>query len=162
MKFHEDVLKSMIKKWINKWINKWIQGLECLNPFKKGRFRYFTVRPRKHKTVEYRAPGCPRSSRSNLWKDHSIFYTFNASTRAETYQRSMFLTFKGQTTKTQKWPSTNPQGMPEALPRFFGKLILFSTNSVENDPGANPKQLPFLNILKPYPRITQSYNHIII
>ena len=96
----------------------------------------FSVRKPDHentKTTKYKAPGRPRSSRSIIWKGHSIFYNFNASTIAETYQRSIFLTFKGQTTKTQKWPNTEPQGVPEALDRFFRKLIQFSTISVENN-----------------------------
>ena len=65
--------------------------------------------------AEYRAPGRPRSSRSILWKDHSIFYNLDASTMAETYQRGVFLTFEGLMTKTEKRPNTEPQGVPEAL-----------------------------------------------
>ena len=35
----------------------------------------------------------------------------------------MFLTFKGFMIKTQKRPNTEPQGIPEADDRFFGKVI---------------------------------------
>ena len=45
---------------------------------------------------------------------------------AETYQRGVFLTFEGLMTKTEKRPNTEPQGIPEALGRFSGKLIQFS------------------------------------
>ena len=48
---------------------------------------------------------------------------------AETYQKGVFLTFEGHMTKTQKRPNTEPQGVPEALDRFFGKVIQFSTIS---------------------------------
>ena len=34
---------------------------------------------------------------------------------AETYQRGVFLTFEGLMTKTEKRPSTEPQGVPEAV-----------------------------------------------
>ena len=46
---------------------------------------------------------------------------------AETYQEGVSLPFEGHVTKTQKWPNTEPQGVPETLDRFFGKLILFFT-----------------------------------
>ena len=45
---------------------------------------------------------------------------------AETEQEGVFLTFEGHMTKTEKRPNTEPQGVPEALDRFFGKLIQFS------------------------------------
>ncbi len=48
------------------------------------------------------------------------------STIAETYQRGMLYTFEGHMTKTEKRPNTEPQGVPEALDRFFGKIIRFS------------------------------------
>ena len=34
--------------------------------------------------------------------------------------------FESPTTKTQKRPNVEPQGVPEALDRFFGKIIQFS------------------------------------
>ena len=48
---------------------------------------------------------------------------------AETYQRGIFFTFEGHMIKTEKRSNTEPQGVPEALDRFFGKLIQFSTIS---------------------------------
>ena len=36
-------------------------------------------------------------------------------------------TFKGYMVKTQKRPNTEPHGVPEALDRFVGKVIEFST-----------------------------------
>ena len=33
--------------------------------------------------------------------------------------------------ETEKRPNTEPQGVPEALDRFFGKLIQFSTISIK-------------------------------
>ena len=91
------------------------RGVELLKPSKKG---CFSARKSEHentKTAEYRAPGRPRSSRSILWKDYSIFYNLDASTMAEAYQRGVFLTFEGLMTKTEKRPSSEPQGVPEAL-----------------------------------------------
>ena len=46
---------------------------------------------------------------------------------AETYQKAMFFSFKGYMIKTQKWPNTEPQGVPEALDGFVGKVVEFST-----------------------------------
>ena len=51
---------------------------------------------------------------------------------AETYQRGVFLVFEGHMTKTEKRPNTEPQGVPEALDRFFGKIIQFSIFWVDN------------------------------
>ena len=34
---------------------------------------------------------------------------------AETFQKGLFLMFEGHTTKTEKRPNTEPQGVPEAL-----------------------------------------------
>ena len=48
-------------------------------------------------------------------KDHSILYSFDASTLAETYQGGVFLTFEGHLTKTETRPHTEPQDVPEAL-----------------------------------------------
>ena len=45
---------------------------------------------------------------------------------AETFQKGLFLMFEGHMTKTEKRPNTEPQGVPEALDRFFGKIIQFS------------------------------------
>ena len=45
---------------------------------------------------------------------------------AETFQKAMFLVFESPKTKTQKLPNTEPQGVPEALERFGGKIIQFS------------------------------------
>ena len=50
---------------------------------------------------------------------------------AETYQ-GVFLPFEGHITKTRKHTTTEPQGIPEALDRFIGKLIQFLTRSVDN------------------------------
>ena len=41
-----------------------------------------------------------------------------------------FLTFEDPNTKTQKRPNTEPQGVPEALDRFVGKVIRFSIISI--------------------------------
>ena len=48
----------------------------------------------------------------------------------ETSQKGVFLKFESPTTKTQKRPNTEPQGVPEALDRFFGKAIQFSIISM--------------------------------
>ena len=53
---------------------------------------------------------------------------------AETYQEGLLLSFEGHMTKTCKRVNTEPQGIPEALDRFFGKLIqcftIFHDNNV--------------------------------
>ena len=77
--------------------------------------------------VQYRAPGRPRSSRWIRWKGCSILYNLEVSTMSGTYQEGMFLPFKGYMIKTQKRSNTEPHGVPEALDRFVGKVIEFST-----------------------------------
>ena len=47
----------------------------------------------------------------------------------ETFQKKLSLVFESPTTKTQKSLNTEPQGIPEALDRFFKKIIQFSTTS---------------------------------
>ena len=47
----------------------------------------------------------------------------------ETEQEDVFLTFVGHMAKTEKRLNTEPQGVPEALDRFFGKLIQFSISA---------------------------------
>ena len=44
---------------------------------------------------------------------------------AETYREGVFLMLEGHMTETEKRPNTEPQGVPEALDRFFGKLLKF-------------------------------------
>ena len=46
---------------------------------------------------------------------------------AETYQKAVIFRFKGYMIKTQKRSNTEPHGVPEALDRFVGKVIEFST-----------------------------------
>ena len=46
---------------------------------------------------------------------------------AETYQKAMFFKFKGYMIETQKRSNTEPHGIPEALDRFVGKVVEFST-----------------------------------
>ena len=44
-----------------------------------------------------------------------------------TYQKGGFFTFEGYMIQTQKRSNTEPHGVPEALDRFVGKVIEFST-----------------------------------
>ena len=46
---------------------------------------------------------------------------------AEARQKTMLFRFKGYMTKTQKRSNTEPHGVPEALDRFVGKVVQFST-----------------------------------
>ena len=46
---------------------------------------------------------------------------------AETYQTTMFFRFKGLMIETQKGSNAEPQGVPEALDGFVGKVVEFST-----------------------------------
>ena len=46
---------------------------------------------------------------------------------AETYQKGVFLRYKGSMIKTPKRFNTEPHGAPEALDRFVGKVVQFST-----------------------------------
>ena len=46
---------------------------------------------------------------------------------SETYQKAVFFMFKGYMIETQKRSNTEPHGVPEALDRFVGKVVEFST-----------------------------------
>ena len=46
---------------------------------------------------------------------------------SETHQKAMFFRFKGYKIETQKRSNTEPHGVPEALDRFVGKVVEFST-----------------------------------
>ena len=52
---------------------------------------------------------------------------------SEAYQEGMFLPFKGYMIKPQKRPNTEPQSVPEADDGLSGKLIQFSTISMNNN-----------------------------
>ena len=49
----------------------------------------------------------------------------------ELTKNCMFFTFKCFMRKPQKRPNTEPQGIPEADDRFFGKLVHFYTISMK-------------------------------
>ena len=81
--------------------------------FQKGMLSVFegpNTKTQKRPNTE--PQGVPEAPRSILWKGHSIFYNFGASTLAVTYQRGVFLMFEGHRTKAEKWPNTEPQGSP--------------------------------------------------
>ena len=44
-----------------------------------------------------------------------------------TYKEAVFFNFKGFMINTQKRPNAEPHGVPEAIDRFVGKVIQFST-----------------------------------
>ena len=57
---------------------------------------------------------------------------------AETYQEGVPLTFDAHMTKAEKLPDTEAQGVPEALDRFFGKLIQLISTQLHDSPGLAP------------------------
>ena len=46
---------------------------------------------------------------------------------SEAFQKAMFFKFKDYMIETQKRSNTEPHGVPEALDRFVGKVVQFST-----------------------------------